>query len=167
MMAQKILPIDLQNEGKWAGVPDLQLLSRWVKAALQKDYDNLQQTIRVVGRSESQTLNTRFRGKSAPTNILSFPAEIPYLDYQYLGDLVICAPLVIQEANQQGKLVDAHWAHLIVHGMLHLQGFQHDNDDQTDKMEALEIGILSTLGYRNPYNSRPFNKPPGGKNGRR
>ena len=116
-------------------------------------FDNLEQTIRVVAETESQFLNLQYRGKDAPTNILSFPAEIPHIDYQCLGDLVVCAPVVAIEAQEQNKELDAHWAHLIVHGMLHLQGFDHQTDDEADKMEALEVEILSTLGYINPYNN--------------
>ena len=85
--------------------------------------------------------------------MLSFPAEIPHIDYQCLGDLVICAPVVAREAVEQRKSIDAHWAHLVVHGMLHLQGFDHEDGPDADKMEALEVKILSTMGYSNPYNS--------------
>jgi probable rRNA maturation factor len=84
--------------------------------------------------------------------VLAFPGDNDFLDYDCLGDLVICAPLVTLEAQQQGKPADAHWAHLVVHGMLHLQGFDHQSDKQATRMEALEIEILDILGYTNPYN---------------
>lgn len=145
--------IDLQNDDEMAEIPDSTEFLSWVKSVLQKNYDNLEQTIRIVDRSESQALNAQFRGKDSPTNILSFPSETSYLDYQCLGDLVICAPLVTKEADEQGKSVHAHWAHLVVHGMLHLQGYDHENDANAEKMEALEVEILSTLGYSNPYDS--------------
>ena len=147
------LEIDIQNDDDLAGVPETVLLSTWVEAALQKQFDTLEQTIRIVDKVECRTLNAQYRGKDTPTNVLSFPSETQHLDYQYLGDLVICAPIVAEEADAQGKLVNAHWAHLVVHGMLHLQGLDHENEVDADKMEALEIKILSTLGYGNPYNN--------------
>jgi probable rRNA maturation factor len=145
--------IDLQNEESIEAIPDLQQLTRWVESSLLKQYDNLEQTIRVVDDAESRALNLRFREIDAPTNVLSFPADNEYLDYQCLGDLVICAPVVATEALQQGKTQFAHWAHMVVHGMLHLQGFDHQTDAEAKKMEALEVEILSTLDYINPYNS--------------
>lgn len=147
------LEIDIQNDDDLAGVPETVLLSTWVEAALQKQFDTLEQTIRIVDKVECRTLNAQYRGKDTPTNVLSFPSETQHLDYQYLGDLVICAPIVAEEADAQGKTVNAHWAHLVVHGMLHLQGLDHENEVDADKMEALEIKILSTLGYGNPYNN--------------
>ncbi|MEE8365447.1 MAG: rRNA maturation RNase YbeY [Gammaproteobacteria bacterium] len=145
--------IDLQNEESIDVIPDLQQLTRWVESSLLKQYDNLEQTIRVVDDAESRALNLRFRKIDAPTNVLSFPASNDYLDYQCLGDLVICAPVVATEALQQAKPQLAHWAHMVVHGMLHLQGFDHRTDTEAKKMEALEVEILSTLGYINPYNA--------------
>ena len=145
--------VDLQNDDALLDIPSSKHFSRWIQAALREPFDNLEQTIRVIAETESQSLNLQYRGKDAPTNILSFPAEIPYIDYQCLGDLVVCSPIVTREACEQDKELDAHWAHLIVHGMLHLQGFDHQTDDEADKMEALEVEILSTLGYINPYNN--------------
>jgi probable rRNA maturation factor len=106
----------------------------------------------VVDEAQSRELNHRFRGKDSATNVLAFPDDNDFLDYDCLGDLVICAPLVAAEALQQSKPVDAHWAHLVVHGMLHLQGFVHQSEEQASSMEAVEIEILDTLGYANPYN---------------
>jgi len=147
-----VVKIDLQNDDGYESIPDIELFRLWVNAALQIDVGEFEQTIRIVGTAEIQGLNSQYRGKEGPTNILSFPAEIPHVDYQYLGDLVICAPVVIEEARQQIKEINAHWAHLIVHGMLHLQGFDHENGIDAEKMETLEVKILSTLGYSNPYN---------------
>ena len=147
------ITVDLQNDDALLDIPSSEQFSTWVQAALRGPFDNLEQTIRVVDEAESQALNLQYRSKDAPTNILSFPAEIPHIDYQCLGDLVVCAPIVAREAQEQGKELDAHWAHLIVHGMLHLQHFDHQTDDEADKMEALEVDILSTLGYINPYNN--------------
>ncbi len=144
--------IDLQNDDGLEGVPTVDDLLLWVEASLRQPYDCLEQTIRIVDKAESQTLNRQYRGKEVPTNVLSFPADVPHIEYQCLGDLVICAPLVTIEAEQQGKIAREHWAHLVVHGMLHLQGQDHQNGQDAEKMEALEVEILSTLGYSNPYN---------------
>jgi probable rRNA maturation factor len=156
--------VDLQNDAGLADAPTLSDFERWVAAALQDSHAQLEQTICVVDEAQSRELNHRFRGKDSATNVLAFPGEFPsefpgefpgdndFLDYDCLGDLVICAPLVAAEALQQGKPVDAHWAHLVVHGMLHLQGFDHQSEEQASSMEALEIEILDTLGYTNPYN---------------
>ena len=148
------ITIDLQNDDELSGVPAAIDFLPWIDASLQQSYDSLEQTIRIVDKSESQALNAQYRGKKVPTNILSFPADVPHIEYQCLGDLVICAPLVAAEAEQQHKSVKAHWAHLVVHGMLHLQGFDHESELDANKMEALEVEILSTLGYSNPYNSK-------------
>ena len=123
-----------------------------MKAALQADYACLEQTIRIVDEPESRTLNRQFRDRDSATNVLAFPADSDLLDYDCLGDLVICAPLVSAEAKEQGKTEDAHWAHLVIHGMLHLQGYDHQTAAQVARMEALEVDILDTLGYTNPYN---------------
>ena len=145
--------IDLQNDEYFTGLPDQRSFQSWVEAALVKNFDNIEQTIRVVSKVESRTLNLQYRAKDEPTNVLSFPAVNDYLDYECLGDLVICAPIVEREARDQNKSLEAHWAHMVIHGMLHLQGFDHQSITEADKMEALEAKILSTLGYSNPYNS--------------
>ena len=144
--------IDLQNDESLTNLPVQQDFETWVNAALVQKFDNLEQTIRLVGEAESRALNSQYRAKNAPTNVLSFTVENDYLDYECLGDLVICAPVVEQEAQQQGKPLPAHWAHMVIHGMLHLQGYDHQNVAEADEMEALEAKILSTLGYTNPYN---------------
>lgn len=144
--------IDLQNDESLTNLPVQQDFETWVNAALVQKFDNLEQTIRLVGEAESRALNSQYRAKNAPTNVLSFTVENDYLDYECLGDLVICAPIVEQEAQQQGKPLPAHWAHMVIHGMLHLQGYDHQNAAEAEEMEALEAKILSTLGYTNPYN---------------
>ncbi|MBT8435508.1 MAG: rRNA maturation RNase YbeY [Gammaproteobacteria bacterium] len=146
------ITIDLQNDAALERVPRKQQFQKWVAAALLQHHDELEQTIRIVDETESRELNGRFRNKANATNVLAFPADSGLLDYDCLGDLVICAPIVVAEAETQGKPVEAHWAHLVVHGMLHLQGFDHGNDDETAQMEAREIKILNILGYTNPYN---------------
>ena len=144
--------VEIQNDDNLSNIPKESEFLSWVKAALFRDYKNLEQTIRIVNESESRDLNLQFRGKDKPTNVLSFPMQSDFLDYDCLGDLVICAPLVGAEAGQQKKAEIAHWAHLVVHGMLHLQGYDHENPAEAAKMEAREVEILSTLGYSNPYN---------------
>ena len=146
------ISVDLQNPAALAPVPDAHEFRRWVEAALERDFAELEQTIRIVDAAESRRLNAAYRGKAAPTNVLAFPGDDALLDYACLGDLVLCAPLVATEAAEQGKAVDAHWAHLVVHGMLHLQGHDHDDAAAAARMEAREAQILDTLGYTNPYN---------------
>jgi probable rRNA maturation factor len=153
-MTPIMVEIDLQNDEDIVNVPDPSLFQKWVEASLQQSYVRLEQSIRIVDEDESRTLNRDYRSQDKPTNVLSFPAEASeYLDYDNLGDLVICAKVVEQEAEQQSKSLLAHWAHMVVHGMLHLQGFDHLNDEQAEKMESLEIEILATLGQTNPYSS--------------
>ena len=146
------ITIDLQNDAALECVPLKQQFQEWVAAALQESHNELEQTIRIVDETESRYLNSRFRDKDNATNVLAFPTDSTLLDYDYLGDLVICAPVVLAEAREQGKSADAHWAHLVIHGMLHLQGYDHQTDAEAAAMEALEIEILDTLGYTNPYN---------------
>jgi probable rRNA maturation factor len=115
-------------------------------------------TIRIVGTAESRHLNRLWRGKDKPTNVLSFPAgdiQPPASSLQSpalpLGDLVICAPVVVREAREQGKTLRAHWAHMVVHGVLHLLGYDHEIDRDAGFMEAREVNLLATFGYPNPY----------------
>ena len=105
-------------------------------------------TIRVVGTAESRQLNRTWRGKDKPTNVLSFPAGDVADE---LGDLAICAPVVAREAREQGKALQAHWAHMVVHGVLHLLGYDHENDRDAGRMETKEAGILKQFGYPDPY----------------
>ena len=151
-MKKKSLKIDLQNESDSADIPSLTQLEDWVLKSLLSDYQQLEQTIRIVDEAESRQLNKTWRGKDKPTNVLSFPSEqSDYLDYDHLGDLVICASVVMAEATQQKKDPLSHWAHMVIHGMLHLQGYDHITDSDSEQMEALEIEILATLGHTNPY----------------
>lgn len=108
--------------------------------------------LKVVGEAESQQLNAGFRGKDKPTNVLSFPMQMPEgVESPILGDLALCAEVVAKEAVQQGKSLHAHWAHMLVHGLLHLQGYDHIEDDEAEEMEALEREIIAKLGYPDPY----------------
>jgi probable rRNA maturation factor len=146
------ITVDLQNDEDLDPVPPEQQFEQWITAALQESYKRLEQTVRIVGEAESRELNSRYRGKESATNVLAFPGGNELLNYDCLGDLVICAPIVATEASVQNKPVEAHWAHLVIHGMLHLQGFDHQNEADTRQMEALEIKILHSLGVANPYN---------------
>lgn len=151
-MNKHCIKIDLQNDLELPRIPDLTQMTDWVSASLQQDYEQLEQTIRIVDQAESHQLNKAFRHIDKPTNVLSFPAdESDYLEYDHLGDLVICASVVEDEAVQQQKDPVAHWAHMVVHGMLHLQGYDHISDQDAEQMESLEIEILARLGHTNPY----------------
>lgn len=145
------IEVDLQLAGEWPGVPGEEDFRRWIVAALD-DREDAELTVRVVGRAESRRLNRTYRQKDQETNVLSFPADLPEdVDLPLLGDIVVCAPLVAEEASDQGKRVSAHWAHLTIHGVLHLLGHDHQVVDEAEQMEALEISLLSSLGIANPY----------------
>ncbi|CAD6874895.1 rRNA maturation RNase YbeY [Methylomonas fluvii] len=134
--------------------PELGQFQQWADAALAifEDGADSELVIRLVDAEEISELNQQYRHKSGPTNILSFPFEAPAgMDMDLLGDLVICAPLIAQEASQQNKLAEHHWAHITIHGVLHLLGYDHIEDQDAEQMEALEIEILSKLGIANPY----------------
>lgn len=140
--------IGIQLATKGSHIPSAALLKKWCEATLtQQKIKTAEVCIRVVSTTESAALNKTYRGKKGATNVLSFPMEKPLL-----GDLVICAPLVKQQALEQGKATKAHWAHLVVHGTLHLLGKDHIKNKDALKMEALEIKILRQLGFDNPYN---------------
>ena len=124
----------------------------WALATLEGRKDEAELYIRIVDETESQDLNSTYRNKAKPTNVLSFVADLPAgVDVPILGDLAICAPVVQREAVEQNKEELAHWAHMVVHGVLHLLGFDHIDDDEAEEMEALEVQILNKLGYNNPY----------------
>ncbi|GGC57804.1 rRNA maturation RNase YbeY [Marinobacter halophilus] len=145
------LTIDFQRVFDGEGVPDESSFQTWAELAWQGE-DPSEVTIRIVDTEESRELNHQYRGQDKPTNVLSFPFEAPAgITMPLAGDLVICVPVVEQEAREQHKLPAAHWAHMVVHGMLHLQGYDHIEDDDAEVMEALEIRLLAQLGYINPY----------------
>ena len=124
----------------------------WVRAALPDGNAPVELVIRIVDGAESRQLNRDYRGKDSPTNVLSFPFEAPaQLSSPLLGDLVICAPVVADEARDQGKPLLAHWAHMVVHGVLHLRGYDHRNDAEAGYMEGLEREILQKLHFSDPY----------------
>ena len=144
--------LDVQYEVE-AG-PDEDDIRRWVEAALTAEQNaaEVELTVRIVGVDEMTELNARYRHKTGPTNILSFPFEAPPgVELNLLGDLVIAAPVVVNEAREQHKTESAHWAHMVVHGTLHLLGYDHQAQIEAEDMEAREISILHSLGYSNPY----------------
>jgi probable rRNA maturation factor len=150
--------IDLQLACSGGAVPAADDFRRWAAAALAEAGAGsaAEITVRVVDADESRALNRDYRDKDRPTNVLSFPSDLPdflraELDPPPLGDLVICAPVVREEALAQGKAEREHWAHLTVHGVLHLLGFDHVGDAEADIMEAHEITALAALGMNNPY----------------
>lgn len=135
-------------------IPDEPHLHQWAEAALAGRADGAELAIRIVDEAESQTLNATYRGKEKPTNVLSFPFEAPpgmEEEVAHIGDLAICAAVVAREAAEQDKAPDAHWAHMVIHGCLHLIGFDHIEEAEAEAMEAVEIEILAGLGYPNPY----------------
>lgn len=141
-----------------ADLPAQADFQRWAEAALTAASGPLdcELAIRIVGEAESRSLNHEYRDKDKPTNVLSFAAELPEsviaeLPSLPLGDLVICAPVVAREAREQGKPQAAHWAHMTVHGVLHLLGHDHVDPADAALMEPLEVAILATLGWPNPY----------------
>jgi probable rRNA maturation factor len=137
--------------------PPVGELSAWARAALGRRARGAELALRVVGTSESRRLNAHYRGKDAPTNVLSFPAQpLPTPlkgTARPLGDLVICARVLRREARDQGKSLRAHWAHLVVHGALHLIGYDHERAGDARRMERREITVLRSLGFANPYRS--------------
>lgn len=138
-------------------LPTLELFTRWVQCALAfeaktADFPETEITIRLVDEAESHELNLTYRGKDKPTNVLSFPFEMPEgIELPLLGDLVICRQVVEQEAKEQGISLESHYAHLAVHGTLHLLGYDHIIDSEAEEMERLESEIMQQLGYADPY----------------
>ena len=125
---------------------------RWLDAAVLPFQEEAEVTIRLVDEAESNQLNLTYRGKDKPTNVLSFPFECPPgVELPLLGDLIICRQVVEREANEQNKPLLAHWAHMVVHGSLHLLGYDHIDDEEAEEMEALEVEFMQALGYDNPY----------------
>ena len=139
------IKLTLQIASELANIPSKAQFKKWAKAALRMDTEL---TIRIVDEDEGRALNSQFRGKDYATNVLTFPlTEDPHL----MGDIVLCAPIVVAEAIAQNKTLEAHYAHLTVHGILHLHGYDHEIEAQAQLMETIEIQILAKLGYANPY----------------
>ncbi len=153
--------VELQSDLPAAGLPAADQVQRWAETAARlAGGASGEIVIRIVDEAESQALNHDYRGKNSPTNVLSFPFELPEgmpeqmraeLGEGIIGDIAICAPVVEREAKDQGKAAEAHWAHMVIHGVLHLLGHDHVEDAGAEIMEAMEIRALSELGYPNPY----------------
>ncbi|HYW04014.1 MAG TPA: rRNA maturation RNase YbeY [Gammaproteobacteria bacterium] len=148
------LALAVQRATAAGGLPSDADIADWAEAALEDLPGPVELTVRLVDEEESATLNQRFRGKAGPTNVLSFPFDAPPgVDLPLLGDLVICAPVVAREAAGQDKTGRAHWAHMVIHGVLHLRGYDHQEPQEAGRMESLEIRLLGRLGFRDPYSS--------------
>jgi probable rRNA maturation factor len=150
--ANAMLELDLQIASE-APVPSHAQFRLWCEMGLRPRSADSELTIRLVDETEGRELNHTWRQKDYATNVLSFPADVPddMLDIPLLGDLVICVPVIAREAREQGKDADAHWAHMVIHGCLHLLGFDHLDDEEAEEMEALERTLLGELGYPDPY----------------
>ncbi|MCG8436282.1 MAG: rRNA maturation RNase YbeY [Gammaproteobacteria bacterium] len=147
-----VIHVDVQIAGVFSEIPSEERLANWASETLEQVSADAEVVIRVVDENESAQLNSRYRDKPGPTNVLSFPAEAPPgVEAALLGDIVVCAPVVAREAAEQAKEPEAHWAHMVVHGALHLLGHDHREKEEAEKMEALETRILGRLGYSNPY----------------
>ena len=150
-MGKMIIDLQIACEQE-SGLPTAEQIEQWATAAVQPQSDEVEMTVRIVGEAESHELNLNYRGKDRPTNVLSFPFECPdEVELPLLGDLVICRQVVEREAQEQDKPVMAHWAHMVVHGSLHLLGYDHIEDDEAEEMESLETQIMTGLGFADPY----------------
>lgn len=149
-MAELFLDLQLASEQQ-DNLPNEDELHTWALAALPEEGE-FEVTIRIVDEAESHELNHEYRGKDKPTNVLSFPFDVPEgIELPLLGDLVICRQVVEQEAVEQSKPLLHHWAHMVVHGILHLRGYDHIKDDEAEEMEALETQMLASLSIPDPY----------------
>ena len=150
-MGKMIIDLQIACEQE-TGLPTAEEIEQWATAAVQPQSDEVEMTVRIVDEAESHELNLNYRGKDRPTNVLSFPFECPdEVELPLLGDLVICRQVVESEAQEQDKPLMAHWAHMVVHGSLHLLGYDHIEDDEAEEMESLETQIMTGLGFADPY----------------
>ena len=146
------IEVDVQNATDCPDLPDQSQIKLWVETTLKGLKKNAELSIRIVDKDEGTQLNERWRKSQGPTNVLSFPYEgESEIAPDLLGDIVICAPVVAREAQEQNKSLHAHWAHMVIHGVLHLSDYDHINQQDADCMENLEIKILDELNYNNPY----------------
>lgn len=143
-------PVTIQYAVPRRGLPSATRLRQWAEAALGSAPGEV--TLRIVGAEEGLALNRQYRGRDYATNVLSFPVpELPDGTRPILGDLVLCAPVITREATEQGKASEAHWAHMVMHGCLHLCGYDHEAKEEAERMETLERRLLAGLGYPDPY----------------
>lgn len=157
-----MIEVDLQVATGAAQLPAAAAFQSWCELALRQRSADSELTIRLVDEAEGRELNHHWRHKDYATNVLSFPADVPdeLLDIPLLGDLVICVPVVEREAHEQGKTLEAHWAHLVIHGCLHLLGYDHILDEEAEEMESLERLLLAELGHPDPYADHLSDKDP-------
>lgn len=149
--AEMLVDLQIASEDQ-SNLPTLQQFTYWATQVVKPQQDNVEMTIRIVDEEESHHLNFTYRGKDRPTNVLSFPFEVPEgIALPLLGDLVICRQVVEKEAQEQQISLEAHYAHLTVHGCLHLLGYDHIEDDEAEEMESLETEIMLSMGYADPY----------------
>ncbi len=151
-VAATVSSIHIQCVSRLANIPTERLFHKWITAALLVSTKPAELTLRIVNAAEGRDLNSAFRGKDYATNVLTFVYH-EKKSRTLQGDLVLCAPIVAREAREQGKPLAAHYAHLTVHGVLHLAGFDHEREQDAKRMEAREVRILAQLGYANPYES--------------
>ncbi len=150
-MKNVIIDLQIATENS-ADLPTEQQIQQWANAAVRAENVEPEITVRIVDEAESHQLNLTYRGKDKPTNVLSFPFEGPdEVELPLLGDLVICRQVVEREAQEQSKPLTAHWAHMVVHGSLHLLGYDHIEEDEAEEMESLESQIMRSLGFADPY----------------
>ncbi|QEH47055.1 rRNA maturation RNase YbeY [Aggregatibacter actinomycetemcomitans] len=150
-MGKMIIDLQIASADE-SGLPTAAQIEQWATAAVQPQSGEIEMTVRIVDETESHALNINYRGKDRPTNVLSFPFECPdEVELPLLGDLVICRQVVEREAQEQDKPLMAHWAHMVVHGSLHLLGYDHIEDDEAEEMESLETQIMIGLGFVDPY----------------
>ncbi|MBT4928622.1 MAG: rRNA maturation RNase YbeY [Porticoccaceae bacterium] len=146
------LIVDIQMASASEEAPDPQSIERWIGAAIGNQRESTELSVRIVDAEEGQALNEQFRGSTGATNVLSFPFENESPEpLPLIGDIVICAPVVAKEAREQNKALNAHWAHMMIHGVLHLLGYDHQNENDANLMESLETEIMQGLGFPPPY----------------
>ncbi|WP_434153854.1 rRNA maturation RNase YbeY [Pseudomonas sp. JZ134] len=147
------IELDVQIASEAPDLPEEPELRRWCEVTLRQRTADSELTIRLVDEPEGRELNRTYRHKDYATNVLTFPADVPdeLLDIPLLGDVIICAPVIAREAAEQGKLLKAHWAHMVIHGCLHLLGYDHIEDEEAEEMESLERELLAELGHPDPY----------------
>ena len=157
-MSGERLSIVIQDACPAASKPSADHLRNWIGSALNRDVRG-ELTLRIVAEAESAELNSRYRSAPGPTNVLAFPAQpdLPMATDELppLGDIVVCAELIAREAASQGKPAEAHWAHIVIHGALHLIGYDHDSEPQAERMEDRERALLDGFGVPDPYRERP------------
>ena len=147
------ITVDIDNVSPNKNVPSHNNITHWVKHVLSHEAKtDAELSIRIVDKDEIQQLNASYRNKDKPTNVLSFPAELPEaVQIPLLGDIIICAPIVEEEAREQQKSTESHWAHMLIHGTLHLLGYDHIDDTEAEIMEGVEIKLMQSLDFESPY----------------